>query len=158
MINRLFIAKSGQTHNEWLPLWMHMEDTAGIMKKLLEDFISDSFAISCGLAKDNLYNAAVFLAYVHDIGKATVGFQHKIGTNVPERIEMVERFIADVACRFDKSELMKTPHALASEVILRYFGCSESVAAVAGAHHGVPAERRDLNDQDISHCNNDIVG
>ena len=38
MLEKLFIAKSGQSSGEWLPLWMHLEDTAGIMKKLLKDF------------------------------------------------------------------------------------------------------------------------
>ena len=156
MLEKLFIAKSGQSSGEWLPLWMHLEDTAGIMKKLLKDFVSGSFCVSCGLTQKELYQAAVFLAYVHDIGKATVGFQHKIGLNTPERISVTERFIADAASFFDTSELRKTPHALASEVILRYYKCPDSVAAVAGAHHGVPAESGDLRDQALDQ--KDMVG
>ncbi len=155
-MDRLFIAKTGQSTSEWLPLQMHMKDTAGIMEKLLHDFVSESFSASCGLTNEEIFKTSKFLAYVHDIGKATVGFQHKIGMNIPERIRVIEHYISDVSAPIGHDELKKTPHALAGEVILRYFNCPDGVAAVVGAHHGVPAELCDLRDQDLSQ--NDIVG
>ena len=35
------IAKADQESNKYLPLWMHMADTAGIMIKLYEHRVSD---------------------------------------------------------------------------------------------------------------------
>lgn len=156
-MDRLFIAKTGRSTDEWLPLQMHMKDTADIMEKLLFDFVSASFSASCGLTNEETFKTAKFLAYVHDIGKATVGFQHKIGMN-SQRIKVIEHYISDISDPLDSDELKKTPHALAGEVILRYFKCPESVAAVVGAHHGVPAELCDLQNQELSQPSNDIVG
>ena len=119
MINKSIIAKSGCTSNEWLPLWMHLKDTSGVMDKLLDDFVSGSFAGSCGLTDAELRKTALFLAYVHDIGKATIGFQYKISLNVPDRIKEIEhdRIIIDGTINGYFS------HALAGEVILRFLGC-----------------------------------
>lgn len=140
MKEKLFIAKSGNDFSEWLPLWMHLEDTAGTMKHLLESFIPESFCDSCGMDKDIFEKTALFIAYVHDIGKATVGFQYKISKSVPERVGELEKFCIKLDSVSDDT-LRNTPHGLAGEIILRYFGCNENIAAVVGAHHGVPAER-----------------
>ena len=157
-INRILIAKSGDDSNKWLPLWMHLKDTAGIMKKLLSEFVSESFAVSCRLNKNELFNIAVFLAYVHDIGKATVGFQYKIGKKVSERVSILERYGLEIPVSMDSGLIRKTPHALAGEEILRYFNVHESIAAVVGAHHGVPMENGELRDQDLKNQKKDIVG
>lgn len=153
MINKSIIAKSGCTSNEWLPLWMHLKDTSGVMDKLLDDFVSGSFAGSCGLTDTELQKTALFLAYVHDIGKATIGFQYKISLNVPDRIREIEhdRIIIDGTINSYFS------HALAGEAILRFFGCPPSVSAVVGAHHGVPTESKELRERDLSKNKRDIV-
>ena len=152
-IDKLLIAKSGGNNNEWLPLRMHLKDTAGIMEKLLSEFISVSFTVSCGLNKYELIKTAAFLAYVHDIGKATVGFQYRISRNVPGRIGEIERN----GINLDGTINTHFSHALAGEVILRFIGCSESVSAVVGAHHGVPTESKELRDRDLTQLKRDIV-
>ena len=143
ILNKILIAKSGATPDEWLPLWMHLEDTAGIMQMLLKEFVSNSFASSCGVSKEELEKSAVFLAYVHDIGKSTVGFQHKISRNVPERERILDRY------GFSFRIIIDVPHALAGEEILRLFGCPEGVAAIVGAHHGIPTETGELRRYDL---------
>ena len=153
MVDRLLIAKSGVNSNEWLPLWMHLKDTAGVMGKLLDEYVSDSFASSCGLKRDVLKQAAVFIAYMHDIGKATTAFQCKISRKVPERIGELEKQGMKLELSGDKFQ-----HALPGEIILRYYGCPESVAAVVGAHHGVPSEFGELRKCDLSKNKNDIAG
>lgn len=41
---RLLMAKTGRNPDEeWLPLWMHLKDTAGIMKKLANKWIRNLF-------------------------------------------------------------------------------------------------------------------
>ena len=146
MTEELFIAKSGGLKAEWLPLIVHLEDTTGIMKKLLRNMIADSFSDSCGLSLDELERAALFIAYTHDIGKATVAFQYRIGKAVPERLSVLERYI-QLPEEMDRANIAKTPHALAGEVILRYLGCPDGVAAVVGAHHGTPAKREEIKSQ-----------
>lgn len=158
MIEKLLIAKSGKNYSEWLPLWMHLEDTAGIMKYLLKEFVSDSFSFSCELERGILDKTAVFLAYVHDIGKATIGFQYKISYSVPHRLSVLEHYGLIMPCTMDKSKIKDTPHGLAGEEILLYSGCNESIAAVVGAHHGVPSENGNVRNQELSQSKNDIIG
>ena len=82
-LNSLVIAKTGSSSSFWLPLWMHHKDTGMVMEYLLEEFVSDSFEDTCGLTKGELKKLALFIAMVHDIGKATAGFQYKIGMKLP---------------------------------------------------------------------------
>ncbi len=153
MTERVFIAKSGAHTYEWLPLWMHMMDTSGVIKKLLAEFVSESFEKTCKLSKKELREIAVFLAYVHDIGKATTAFQYKISRNVPERVGELEK----QGIYLDLFTNKPFSHALAGEVILKHFGCSASVSAVVGAHHGIPTESSDLRDHDLSQDKRDIT-
>lgn len=146
---KLLIAKSSTDSSFWLPLWMHHTDTAETMKHLMKEFVSVSIADVCGMEGKDLERAAVFLAAVHDIGKATVGFQYKISRNVPYRQSAVERSGLRLPDSMDPKYLQKTPHAVAGEAILRYLGCPETIAAVVGAHHGVPA---DLGNMDDLYC------
>ena len=144
--NRLFIAKSGMEPSFWLPLWMHHRDTAKTMEYLLAEFVSPSLAFSCGMNAESLHKTALFLALVHDIGKATVGFQYKIGKSTLERVSILEKYGIKLPDSMDMSLVRKTPHAFAGEAILRYLGCPESIAVVVGAHHGEPADRGNITD------------
>lgn len=149
MTEKLFVAKSGKNFSEWLPLCVHLNDTAEIMKHLLEEFVSDSFSFSCGLDKNELYKTALFVAGVHDIGKATVAFQFKISHFVPERFKALEHYIK-MPDFMDSARMRITPHALAGEIILRYFGCPSGVATIVGAHHGIPSDIDDICKQNLS--------
>ena len=137
--NRLLIAKTDSSHFYWLPLSIHHIDTYNVMEYLLSEFVSDSIARSCSMDVITLKKTAAFLALVHDIGKATVGFQYKIAFNAPERAGLLMRCLG-IPDRMDMSGIQKTPHAYAGEAILIYSGCTKSLAAVVGSHHGVPAE------------------
>lgn len=76
---RVLMAKTGQeTEGTWLPLWMHLRDTAGIMKKLVKKWVSESVLAAAGLDEKQFLDVAVFLGAVHDIGKATSYFQSVI--------------------------------------------------------------------------------
>lgn len=158
MTEKIFAGKTGNASSEWLPLYMHLKDTAGIMEYLFERFLSDSFSNSCNLEIEELKNTAVFLAYVHDIGKATVAFQKKISNNIPELQGKLEHYGLELPDSMDISKIRKTPHALAGEVILRYFGCPDSVAVIVGSHHGEPTECYNVEDQNLENPPCDIVG
>lgn len=140
------MAKTGKNSSEWLPLLQHLQDTADIMSCLCDEFLSPSFAKACGLEQEKFRKLAVFLAAVHDIGKAIVVFQYKIGDKLPDRKSALEASGINFDVSYDKEKAKQTPHALAGEEILNLLGCPECVSAVVGSHHGVPAE----NFQDLS--------
>ena len=151
--NKLYIAKSEVTNSYWLPLWIHHIDTYNVMQYLMNEFVSDSITHSCALDRTFLKKTALFLSLVHDIGKATVGFQYKIAFNVPQRAQFLKHYL-DIPNRMDMTEIQNTPHAYSGESILIYNGCPESIAAVVGSHHGVPAELA----EDLTCNRKDIVG
>ena len=151
--SKLYIAKSEVTNSYWLPLWIHHIDTYNVMQYLLDEFVSDSITISCALDRTILKKTALFLSLVHDIGKATVGFQYKIAFSVPERAQLLKHYL-DIPDRMDVTEIQNTPHAYAGESILIFNDCPESIAAVVGSHHGVPAELA----EDLTCDRRDIVG
>ena len=48
MVNKLLVGKVDDNFN-WLPLWVHLQETAGVMKLLLENWIADATVESCGM-------------------------------------------------------------------------------------------------------------
>jgi len=137
----VFMAKtSPETGQLWLPLWMHLKDTAGIMKKLVLKWLPESVISASGMDCDQFLSVSVFLAAVHDIGKATSYFQSIITKSCPEKYEEViaNGFMVHKEYR----ESGKTPHAYAGQWILQSdtndFKIDERIAMVVGAHHGKP--------------------
>lgn len=132
-------AKSDPEHHAaWLPFWMHAMDAAGIMKRLVQDWLPTHalmrLSAMCG-GTDAFIALAVFCALTHDIGKVTALFQHRIAAAMgisptTAVLPLPTRFIHDE----------KSPHALAGEAILREYQCPAGIASVVGAHHGRPAE------------------
>ncbi len=157
-IMKNLIAKTGKETSEWLSLTVHLRDTAEMMKYLVREYVSPSFADSCGLSEEALRDTAVFLAAVHDIGKATVGFQFKISAVLPELRSRLEHSGLRFPDSYDAEKLRKTPHGLAGEVILLSLGCPKEIAAVVGAHHGVPCKKEEIRDQKLDQPYRDIVG
>ncbi len=157
-IYQSLIAKTGKESTQWLSLPVHLRDTAEIMKYLVNEYISPSFCDACGLPADVLIDAAKFLAGVHDIGKATLAFQFKISTTLPVLRSRLSHCGLHFPDYYDADKMRKTPHGLAGEVILRYLGCPAGVAAVVGAHHGVPCSEYDVKDQALDLPSRDIIG
>ncbi len=138
---QILMAKTDRNSEEmWLPLWMHLRDTAGVMKRLVSGWVSESVFSASKLEYEQFSSAAVFLAATHDIGKATSYFQNMITEScMGKREEITGRgFLVNTTRR----EEGKTPHAHAGQWILQSdvtgFGVHESLAMVVGAHHGKP--------------------
>lgn len=157
-IQKNLIAKTGSDTSEWLSLTVHLCDTAEMMKYLVRKYASPSFADSCGLTQEMLEDTAVFLAAVHDIGKASIGFQFKISRALPELRSRLEHCGLHFPDSYDAEKLRKTPHGLAGEVILLSLGCPKEIAAVVGAHHGVPCKKEEIRDQKLDQPYRDIIG
>ena len=135
----------------WLPLWMHLADTAGVMRLLINNWIPASVIRASGMNHVEFIKASVFTAAVHDIGKATSYFQSIIGN--PWRNQLTEE---GMLIR-DRSEYRfsgKTPHSYAGQWILQSdetgIGIRSDIADVVGAHHGRPVQiNRAAGEQDL---------
>ena len=161
---RALWGKSGVDGNgrvaTWLPLLQHMEDTAAVAGRLWDEWLPPLTrrVISDPLASDEVArDLAVFLAGVHDIGKATPAFQVQVpvladaartsGLPIPHEIP-------------NRAEL---PHGRAGQVILQRWLAGQGWAAaqartlgcVVGGHHGVPSSLRELASAEHRH---DLLG
>lgn len=140
---RLFAAKTNrQNINEWLPLWMHAEDTAGMMECLWDHWLPESIRrhICDEESERSMRRSCRFLGYLHDLGKCTALFQSRILTALPDIQIALEASGVRVLPLNSFLDAGKTPHALAGECILLEMGCLSGFAAVVGSHHGRPQE------------------
>lgn len=138
---QVLMAKSSpDTEELWLPMWMHLEDTAGIMKKLILRWIPKSVIRASGLEYEQFLSLSVFLAAVHDIGKSTSYFQSIITKACPEKKAQI--ITQGFTINNEYRAAGKTPHAYAGQWILQSdtnaFQMAERIAAIVGAHHGKP--------------------
>ncbi len=132
----------------WLPLTAHLTDTVFVVKKLWNCWLSDGVkqAISEGLSKEDCAEQLiVFLAAIHDLGKATPVFESKQARPLCRELDeqIAEKLLAaglPIRPYRDFPDANKTPHALATEVLLEHAGCNRNVAAILGSHHGKPPE------------------
>ena len=143
--SRLLAGKTDpENSNLWLPLWMHLRDTAEIMELLVRKWLPDSVKRASGLEEEELVQLARFLGWEHDLGKAILTFQSTIMQCLPEAKQRLER-LTPLSCR--ELNRRETPHARASEAILRKLGCPGGIASVAGAHHGKPQDGTEVDEQ-----------
>lgn len=142
---RLFAGKTDPANSAyWLPLWMHLRDTAGIMVYLVQRWLPESVRQHIELGEDLLTQTACFLGWVHDIGKLSGCFAGPIMELLPERRQRLEKY---TTLSYREQNRKYSRHALASEAILRWLKCPNGLASVAGAHHGKPQIGKDVFDQ-----------
>ena len=92
---RLFAGKTDPMNSGfWLPLWMHLRDTAGIMVYLVQRWLPDSVRQHIGLDEDLLTQTACFLGWVHDLGKLSCSqiCQGPIMALLPEPRQRLEKY------------------------------------------------------------------
>ena len=142
---RLFAGKTDPVNSGfWLPLWMHLRDTAGIMVYLVQRWLPESVRQHIELDEDLLTQTACFLGWVHDLGKISAAFQGPMMAHLPEPGQHLEKY---TTLRYREQNRKYSRHALASEAILRRLKCPNGLASVAGAHHGKPQTGKDVLDQ-----------
>ncbi len=135
----LLVAKCTQNQT-WLPYDAHLLDTAGVMGKLVNHWLPANIAenIMAENPSAELEKLCIFIALVHDIGKATPAFQAKICERFPYLKERIISFGIDLQNTSSFLEPNAVPHSFAGEAILLQAGCPSGLAAVVGAHHGSP--------------------
>ena len=145
--NARFLAGKTDPENTslWLPLWMHLWDTAGIMERLVRYWVPESTKRAMGFQDEEaLLATARFLGGIHDIGKATVVFQANILRTLPEARQRLET-LTSLDCPVQNSR--ESPHARAGEAILLREDCPGGIASIVGAHHGKPQSYTAVDDQ-----------
>ena len=145
--NARFLAGKTDPENTslWLPLWMHLWDTAGIMERLVRYWVPESTKRAMGFQDEEaLLATARFLGGIHDIGKATVVFQANILRALPEARQRLET-LTSLDCPVQNSR--ESPHARAGEAILLREDCPGGIASIVGAHHGKPQSCTAVDDQ-----------
>lgn len=129
----------------WMPLWMHLWDTAGIMERLVRQWLPESAKRAMGFEREEALLAhARFLGGIHDIGKATVAFQANILRTLPEARQRLE-MLTPLDC--PEQNRRESPHARAGEAILLWNDCPGGLASIVGAHHGRPQSCAAVDDQ-----------
>jgi len=150
---RMLPGKSGE-NEKWLPLWMHIEDTAQVMQYLCTYRVPDCMLAACGMRQNEFARVAEFLARLHDIGKCTPLFIAKLLRLLPALREWLEKQGLFVPPTESFEYPGESPHALAGEAICRAKSLPEGVCAVVGAHHGVPSAGRKAADNLLVHPEN----
>lgn len=135
----------GKTDMEgkYLPLWMHLEDTAYVMEYLCKHRLPGSVVSACGLEFAEFKKVAVLLAMLHDIGKCTPLFAARILPKSRLCRELIDGSRIDLPEIPDFLYQNKSPHAGAGEAILEDRGFSPTFCSIVGAHHGVPISESD---------------
>ena len=157
---RSLVAKSGDKHlssDEYLPFWMHSLDTAGIAEKLIYQWVPESVVNSLPqLSFEDLSKMMAYLGLVHDIGKATIAFQKKIGNAYSgENEKMME---AGIVLPDYLVSAKESTHPVAGEAILLSLGCPAGMASIVGSHHGKPTSLSESIDENMEYYPDNYYG
>lgn len=151
----IYPGKSG-AEEYFLPLWMHLYDTAAVMTYLCEHRVPPLVIKATGLDPEGFKKLAVFLAAVHDIGKCTPLFAFNILHALPSIYQELKDHglhIPDEKALANKGK-ENFNHSLLGHLLLNGLQCPREVTAIVGAHHGKPTKsekyetppEREIND------------
>ena len=148
-IYQIFPGKAGEDES-YLPLWVHLEDTAGVMEYLCEHRVPESVVYACGLSHTEWKKVCVFLAMAHDIGKCTPLFASRILLHLPAVSFEMEKAGLTVPSLSEFQFAGNSPHARAGEAILAGYSCPDGICSVVGAHHGKPTTMNAIVEDQIA--------
>ncbi|ROT31159.1 CRISPR-associated helicase Cas3' [Micromonospora sp. HM5-17] len=136
--------RTGTSPVGWLPLWRHLADTADVAGQLWDHWLGR--AVRHRVADElpggdaDGRTLAVWLAGVHDIGKATPAFAHQA--------HALAQRMRDHGLGYDRdlirADRRYAPHATAGHLVLadwlyeQDWADPHPFAVVVGGHHGVP--------------------
>ncbi|MET8538701.1 CRISPR-associated helicase Cas3' [Streptomyces sp. NPDC005065] len=143
-------AKHDRDCDGWLPLWRHMEDSAAVAGLLWDTWLPASvrklIASALPGVEQDARRLAVWLAGVHDIGKATPAF----ACQVDQLADLMrEQGLEMRSARAIGPDRRVAPHGLAGQALLGEWlkerhgwtvKQTGQFTVVVGGHHGVPPE------------------
>jgi CRISPR-associated helicase Cas3/CRISPR-associated endonuclease Cas3-HD len=136
--------RTGTSPVGWLPLWRHLADTADVAGQLWDHWLGR--AVRHRIADElpggdaDGRTLAVWLAGVHDIGKATPAFAHQ----APALADRMRDHGLDYDRNLIRADRRYAPHATAGHLVLADWLNEQDwtdphpFAVVVGGHHGVP--------------------
>ncbi|MFC7217640.1 type I-E CRISPR-associated protein Cse1/CasA [Streptomyces polyrhachis] len=152
-------AKHNRDDDDWLPLWRHMADSAGVAGKLWDEWlpanVKSLIAEGAPGGAEGARRLVGFLAAVHDIGKATCAFACQVD-HLAEGMRDAGLDMRSAAGYGADRRL--APHGLAGQLLLQEwlgarYGMSSRVsgqfAVVAGGHHGTPPDHQQIHDLQV---------
>ncbi|SDC64386.1 CRISPR-associated helicase/endonuclease Cas3 [Actinokineospora iranica] len=136
----------------WLPLHQHLDDTAAVAGRLVDDWLSPQ--VIARIARDlpdgsaGVRKLACWLAGVHDVGKASPAF----AVQVPKLFDhMGEHGLVASPRVADSPDRRRAKHALVGHCVVQDWLVEEmgfakrhgarQLGAIVGSHHGVPPEQ-----------------
>lgn len=142
----------------WLPLKQHLLDTMMVIDLLWEHWLSQSqrlYIVNASNVKEEyiIKKIVKFIGITHDLGKATPAFQimSSFSNTKDLDVALIEQLELAGIRGLSNHNLIsrnKTPHALASQVLLSSFGVNEGISSIIGAHHGKVIDRKsDVDNQ-----------
>jgi CRISPR-associated endonuclease Cas3-HD len=132
---------------EWLPLHQHLTDTAGVARRLIDEWVSPQ--VVRRIARDlrggheDVRTVATWLAAVHDVGKLGPAFV----VQAPELADAmrIHGLAADQRLALD-TDRAKARHEIVGQLAVREWlqaelgfdkrGAAAQLACVVGGHHG----------------------
>lgn len=143
-------AKHDYDADGWLPLWRHMADSAAVCGLLWDQWVPPGvrklIAEALPGAEGDARLLAVWLAAVHDIGKATPAFACQVD-QLADRMRDHGLEMRSAGAMGPERRL--APHGLAGQVLLGEWleerhgwspGRTGQFTVTVGGHHGVPPE------------------
>jgi CRISPR-associated endonuclease/helicase Cas3 len=133
-------AKTDSKTGQWHPLLCHMIETSAVASVLWDEILApgtrDVIADALGLPVDQARRWSLFLAGVHDLGKASPTFQRKWAPAISKLQQLGYRFPANVE---------PVPHGRATAIALGPMlvdrgidrKVANELAKLVGGHHGV---------------------
>lgn len=148
MFSKAFWAKKSENKGkmEWLPLYIHLEDTRNIIGLLWNhwlspgqrNFLQEATELD---SEEEVLKLVRFVGASHDIAKATPAFQMMKGfRNSRELDEILLEKLRGEGLLTENSigplNPEKSHHSLAGYLLLKEFGVQEDISCIIGAHHG----------------------
>ncbi|GAB2723030.1 CRISPR-associated helicase Cas3' [Kitasatospora kifunensis] len=143
-------AKHDKDDDGWLPLWQHMADSGAVAGLLWDNWLPAQVrrlvADVMPQGESDARRLAVWLARVHDIGKATPAFAYQVEA-LAERMRTAG--LAMPPAHVLQADRKLAPHGLAGQLLLQQWleqrhswrrPAGAQFAVVVGGHHGVPPE------------------
>jgi CRISPR-associated endonuclease/helicase Cas3 len=150
-------AKTGRNElgvvDESMPLWRHLDDTAAVASKLWDEWVPPSVRREIAKSVDGDEKRArrlvVWLAGIHDVGKATPAF----AVQFPDGLHRMaaQGLVSIVSAKDPERRTLR--HELAGHICLRRWLTAgygwrgpeaDQIAIVVGGHHGVAPDSRQI--------------
>ncbi|MER7418497.1 CRISPR-associated endonuclease Cas3'' [Micromonospora peucetia] len=147
--------RKGTSPVGWLPLWRHLADTADVAGRLWDHWLST--AVRQRIVDElpggdaDARTLAVWIAGVHDIGKATPAFACQAYALAERMRDHGLGYHRDLI----RADRKYAPHATAGHVVLADWLLQQNwtdphpYAVIVGGHHGVPPTDEGLRDVQV---------